>query len=438
MGMAASQARYLGLTARKTNVEYEGQQINQARTALSNQSANLFNQMLTLSVPTPPSTTDYTTLQYAFSDGANDYAITSMQQTDYTDPSTGEQYNYQVKYVYYQDVLKGIQEKNTNPQVQRIANNTYAHNTADDDTITGAAATVDGTGYNVTGLVDGVSETHAYTQCTAEDQGLITAYARTCGGTFDVSDYENIFRYEDANGNYIFANRSAIEALDGTTDLSESAMAVTVGAPSYKIGNTSANLYDATNLEQKAAYDQLVNDFSEIAGTPVDELWVYSKNGKLCFATQNDLEYSINNHTSSGTTISPLDNQASLYQYYSSTISQEVVQQDYALLDDASGTGRYSTIKLQNSSATFALNSETITDENEYNDAMNQYNYDVAMYDKTIEDINSKTKIIQQEDRTLELRLKQLDTEQKALSTEMDAVKSVIQKNVESTFKTFS
>ncbi len=28
MGMAASQARYLALTARKTNTEYEGQQIN--------------------------------------------------------------------------------------------------------------------------------------------------------------------------------------------------------------------------------------------------------------------------------------------------------------------------------------------------------------------------------------------------------------------------
>ena len=36
MGMAASQARFLGLTARKTNVEYEGQQINQQRTRLIN------------------------------------------------------------------------------------------------------------------------------------------------------------------------------------------------------------------------------------------------------------------------------------------------------------------------------------------------------------------------------------------------------------------
>ena len=45
MGMAASQARYLSLTARKTNTEYQGQQVNQERTALANQSAVLFKQM---------------------------------------------------------------------------------------------------------------------------------------------------------------------------------------------------------------------------------------------------------------------------------------------------------------------------------------------------------------------------------------------------------
>lgn len=66
MGMAASQARFLSLTARKSNVEYEGQQINQQRTTLSNQSANLYNQMLTLSVPTPPSSDNFSTIQYTF------------------------------------------------------------------------------------------------------------------------------------------------------------------------------------------------------------------------------------------------------------------------------------------------------------------------------------------------------------------------------------
>ena len=68
MGMAASQARYLGLAARKTNCEYQGQQINQARTALGNQSAELWNQMLGLSVPTVPNQEDFVSTQYSFSD----------------------------------------------------------------------------------------------------------------------------------------------------------------------------------------------------------------------------------------------------------------------------------------------------------------------------------------------------------------------------------
>ena len=68
-----------------------------------------------------------------------------------------------------------------------------------------------------------------------------------------------------------------------------------------------------------------------------------------------------------------------------------------------------------------------------------KYYEDQKMVDeRSIQDINSRTEIIQQQDRTLELRLKQLDTEQEALKTEMDAVKEVIQKNVESTFQTFA
>ncbi len=79
MGMAASQARFLNLTARRTNIEYEGQQINQKRTELSNVSANLYNQMLTLKVPTPPSTQDYTKVEYTFMmPGGNDEAKISQ------------------------------------------------------------------------------------------------------------------------------------------------------------------------------------------------------------------------------------------------------------------------------------------------------------------------------------------------------------------------
>lgn len=43
MGMAASQARYLLLTARKSDLEFTGQQINQSRMQLANITNQLFN-----------------------------------------------------------------------------------------------------------------------------------------------------------------------------------------------------------------------------------------------------------------------------------------------------------------------------------------------------------------------------------------------------------
>ena len=78
MGMAASQARWLALTARKTNVEYEGQQVNQARTALAMKSANTFNELLALEVPTAPSTQDFTKLEYTYQDGNISETIDDM------------------------------------------------------------------------------------------------------------------------------------------------------------------------------------------------------------------------------------------------------------------------------------------------------------------------------------------------------------------------
>ena len=78
MGMAASQARFLGLTARKSNTEYEGQQVNQQRTTLSNQSANYYNELLGMTVPTPPSIDDYTKTTYSFTDGALSSTINSL------------------------------------------------------------------------------------------------------------------------------------------------------------------------------------------------------------------------------------------------------------------------------------------------------------------------------------------------------------------------
>jgi len=78
MGMSASQARFLSLTARKTNVEYEGQQINQQRTTLSNESSNYYSRLCNLTVPTPPSSEDYTKTTYSFEDGAEKNTINTI------------------------------------------------------------------------------------------------------------------------------------------------------------------------------------------------------------------------------------------------------------------------------------------------------------------------------------------------------------------------
>ena len=78
MGLAASQARYLALTAKMSDVELRGQQINQQRLTLANLTSELYNQLLDMQVPTVPSTQDYTTRVYRFNWGTTLYTIESM------------------------------------------------------------------------------------------------------------------------------------------------------------------------------------------------------------------------------------------------------------------------------------------------------------------------------------------------------------------------
>ena len=91
-----------------------------------------------------------------------------------------------------------------------------------------------------------------------------------------------------------------------------------------------------------------------------------------------------------------------------------------------------------NPTTTYSLTQQTIQDDEAYDAAMATYTAEKAIYEKQVADINAETTVIQQQDKTLELHLDQLDTEQQAIQTEMDAVKKVIDKNIEETFKTFA
>ncbi|MBO7672599.1 hypothetical protein J6S88_04230 [bacterium] len=332
MGMAASQARYLALTARKTNVEYEGQQINQERTALANQSADAFNQYLALEVPTAPSTQDYTKVQYTYNDGFVTEAIEDM-----TPISGSSDYNYLVTHYRYVDVYTGIRNTKANPQVR--LNPPYSP-----------------------------PYTPPYT-------------------------------------------------------------------PAY-VGNSELTLYTAGADETlDLALEQIKKDNpDDVIASTTGNIYYYTSYGKTYFATEQEL---LASGESGKDPAHPTEQQINLNTYYAAYLEQKISATENAFVE-FDNEGRVESISYENSSATFMVDTETITDDAAYNDAMNQYNYKKAQYEKSIQDINAKTEIIQQEDRTLELRLRQLDTEQKALTTEMEAVAAVIKKNVESTFKTFS
>ena len=133
----------------------------------------------------------------------------------------------------------------------------------------------------------------------------------------------------------------------------------------------------------------------------------------------------------------PIENQDKLPYYGASYVRTKIKETNNALLE-TDENGRFTSVKFDDDSVVYSLNTETVTNDKAYQDAMQEYNYKLKEYEKTIADINAKTSIIQQEDRTLELRLKQLDTEQKALATEMDAVKKIVKDTVDKVFKTMS
>ena len=124
MGLAASQARFLGLTARKSNVEYQGQQINQQRVALSNEVMGLYEDYNRLDVPTPPSVADYTKTTYTLDSTSEGYSIESFSKI--TDGSEYDGY-YDVVLSYQQEVAKAYtyQAKDCVTTAQKDGNGSY-------------------------------------------------------------------------------------------------------------------------------------------------------------------------------------------------------------------------------------------------------------------------------------------------------------------------
>jgi len=412
MGMAASQARYLALTARKTNTEYEGQQINQERTALANQSADAFNQYLALEVPTPPSTEDYTTVQYTYEDGNYKEAIEKMSEL----ADAQSDYNYLVTHYHYSDVFTGVRYTKANPQVRTG----YATNVT---TVTGDKIEQQGNQFVIDGYIS-----HNYDPTNKEEKSRYDILA-DANENFKNIDVANLVVYTDTQNVMHFVDKTTLAAGTDATVYSVDAQE----HPEY-VGNNPLTKYEAgQDKELDLSLEQIRKDNPDDKIATADSVYYYKSYGRTYFATEEELLASAN---ASMIATNPSETQINLNTYYAEGVKTKIESTDKAFIE-FDPSGRATSIHYENTSATFAVQTETITDTAAYEDAMNEYTYQKAKYEKAVEDINAKTKKIQEEDRTLELRLKQLDTEQNALQTEMEAVAKVIDKNVEMTFKTF-
>ncbi len=381
MGMAASQARFLGLTARKTNVEFEGQQINQQRTTLSNQSANYYNDLLGMSVPVPPSVDDYTKTVYTFEDGALTNQITAMiAQNDGT---------YTVSYL---------------------------RQWTDDFSVVGASTSI----------------VNADDNRSVFKVGATTLRNMSDEITYDIDGTTAYYNYADKK---YYANPDFTgNALDteGKT--------IAINSDDEYLKSLSADQVAQLQKEEEQYIELLNQKYG--AG---DYLVRYVKNSTTeeyepYFYKLTDLENA--NYDPNGNSQSNIN----CYTIGSETKTEEVKAAAGCTIEKDS-SGRYINITIpqyddagnpiEDTGITYSLTTSTATDQDAYEDAMNQYEYEKYEYDQAIQEINAKIEIVQAQDKNLELRLKQLDTEQDAISTEMDAVQKVIEKNTESTFKTF-
>lgn len=500
MGMAASQARFLGLTARQNNVEFEGQQINQQRTMLANQSANYYNDLLGMSVPTPPSVDKYTQTMYTFNDGSLTNTVTAMiaqsnglytlsylskWQDDYTPISAATSVVtrsaagiYSVGPTDLRKLGEGIElippkAGDTLPNKSGKWDGHHVYQDADGLYVKPNQLTkkedIDNIGYFY--FADDISNEENWEYI--DD----VPYYKDADGNLHPALYEatkegSSFFYEDENGE---KQQVSLDRLTMCMDLEKAGSADQIvfveldeegkylrepkDGEETKHYLTEQELTDYSGLSfgRSAALDGMTE--AEIKGLLKEEAaWLQLLEQKyqesdwyvryqLDTTSGKKVPYFYSKESLDNADFDAKGNTLSAIRCYTIGSEQKVEEfkgiQDCKIEKDSSG--RLINISIPKTTSTgatvyetFALTTQTSTDQDAYNNAMNQYEYDKALYDQAVEKINSKIEILQAEDKNLELRLKQLDTEQKAISNEKEAVQKVIEKNTSDTFKTFN
>lgn len=351
MGMSASQARFLGLTARKADNEFEAQQICQQR-------ANLAGEMDMVAT--------------AYSNAMSNKQLIFR----YVDPSSSKATLTRLTYetITSTDIAEGLSMR-----IADAMGNVIVPNAFDPDAM----------------------RTTAY-------QTYQTALNNNCYELTTTTD-----------GN------TTKKLLDGVNFLSTYFLA---DKKDYK--DTTNKILDADN--DPIDISKLQNDIQYMNAAEFYDYWNEKgykfENNSLEGANGVDSRLFTEDDDSAKQTYKTTTEKINEMENYHYTTDINCLNPDY--LEEKLRSGEWTLQKVD-------------TDTNRWEDTsyLNQVSIEDAMY--TQDDsaagavYEEKTAFYKHQDQIMELRIKQLETEHNAIQTEMDSVKKVIEKNVESSFKTF-
>ncbi len=466
MGMAASQARLLSITARLTNNENTGQSISYSKQRLSDQTqqiTNEYNEAL--------SATKLTVLT-GFNGAEATYSDISYSLM------TGPQMAENTKQYIVTDTKGRILVTNDIADAYEKSNGNYNQFLAN---LTGATVATNGKSYFQSDLsvnrndetwkkldadgneVDAVpGEPDAYdtnSETLAAKQKIHEAwdaYFATVG--INLGDDEHDFGFSwnelyvtNADGDYIDKNGNVI-----TADQAKAGLGVTAVGCGY-VGYSGVDAdgnnisgpinYEGTTPESRALYDYAM---------AITEAYLrVNRPGETNFSTEfNADDYNTTANSDNTSLINYYKNIFNKMQssgYFTYTSKPGEADENHIYSDEGTGTAGtvqksplydnitfeealrdgslrleyYSTTDKAFKSTTISEDSciQEVSDERAIAQAESKYNQDMA-------DLENK-------DKKLDLELKKLDTEHSALQTEYDSIKNVVDKNVENSFKTF-
>lgn len=486
MGLSASQARLLSLTARQSNLEYEGQQINQQRTSLSNESSNYYNSLLEMSVPVPPSTNDYTKVVYTFTIGGNEATVKeTLPKTDDDGNTTylvsfttklstiGIQENDAYKTAASAKNAKGVKTVLSDPEtaiydenavkvfgpyylatMNRVGGPDEAKEMkkklGDDykvyiqsDKASDTAIYIGPDGYQITKeTYEAIEDDDVKKQCkfyeleTSSTPADKTRYAMSYAlianqATFDDhkmnadgSPKDIIYQIKEENEDvYVTDDQgNPVQAQDSEGN----PMTDDAGNPIYETKNEKGLYsYKASNQSNFTVVDPQYEESFINAGLNINDYYQYEATSGVRFVKRQDVEGNLNTESITIATSAV----ATINKINEGTLSNTRIEFDKQ--------GRISTIT-DEEGITYTMTATTETDNAAYDDAYNQYEYNQYVYDQRQNEINANIEILQAQDKSLELRLSSLDTQHSAIQTELEAVKKVMSKNIDNSFKTFS